>query len=544
GGLDAWGQVAKITADDGTASDYFGGSVSINGDIAIVGADRDDDNGTRSGSAYIFQRDQGGPGAWGQAAKITPGDGAEYDYFGGSVSISGDTAIVGAYGDDDTGSNSGSAYVFQRDQGGASAWGQVTKKPCPLVITARGDGFGVSASISGDTAIVGAIGDDDNGSTSGSAYIFQRDQGGPDAWGQVAKITADDGTASDYFGGSVSISGVTVVVGADRDDDNGSNSGSAYIFQRDEGGLDAWGQVAKITADDGTASDYFGGSVSISGDTVVVGAEGDDDLGFGSGSAYVFRRDQGGPDTWGQVVKITPSDGAANDSFGISVSISGDTVVVGADRDDDNGDESGSAYLFQRDQGGPGAWGQLAEIYASDGADFDRFGRSVAISGDTAVIGAHHDDDNGDSSGSAYVFHRDQGGPDAWGQVAKITADDGAAWDRFGESAAISGDRAIVGAQDDDDFGPNSGSAYVFRRDQGGLDAWGQFAKITAADGASQDYFGISVSISGDTALVGAYGDDDLDPGSGSAYVFIISDWLFGDGFESGDTSAWSVTVP
>jgi hypothetical protein len=169
-------------------------------------------------------------------------------------------------------------------------------------------------SISGDTVVVGANGDDDNGSDSGSAYIFGRDQGGADAWGQVAKLTASDGASGDQFGS----------IGFDQrrhrrrrglwDDDNGSDSGSAYVFGRDQGGADAWGQVAKLTASDGASGDSFGRSVSISGDTVVVGAYGDDDNGSDSGSAYIFSRDQGGADAWGQVAKLTASDGASDDS--------------------------------------------------------------------------------------------------------------------------------------------------------------------------------------------------------------------------------------
>ncbi len=145
----------------------------------------------------------------------------------------------------------------------------------------------------------------------------------------------------------MSISGDTVVVGARLDDDAGIDSGSAYIFGRNEGGADNWGQVAKLTASDAAGGDMFGFSVSISGDIVIVGARGTDDAGFGSGSAYVFGRNEGGSDNWGQVKKLTASDAAAGDVFGFSVSISGDTVIVGARLDDDAGNESGSAYIFE-----------------------------------------------------------------------------------------------------------------------------------------------------------------------------------------------------
>jgi hypothetical protein len=520
GGADAWGQVAKLTASDGEARDRFGASVSISDDTVVVGAYGDDDNGYGSGSAYIFRRDQSGDGAWGQVATLTAADGASGDLFGYAVSISGDTVVVGAFEDDDNGPSSGSAYIFGRSQGGTDVWGQAAKHPAPLALTARRDHFGVSVAADGDTIVVGAHGDDDNDSDSGSAYVFRRDQGGADAWGQVAKLTASDGADGDSFGTSVSISGDTVVVGAYGDDDNGYDSGSAYVFGRDQGGADAWGQVAKLTASDGASDDSFGTSVSISGDTVVVGAYRDDENGSDLGSAYIFGRDQGGTDAWGQVAKLTASDGASYDYFGSSVSISGDTVVVGAHNDDDNGDDSGSAYIFGRDQRGTDAWGQLAKLTASDGASYDTFGTSVSISGDTVVVGARRDDDNGPNSGSAYIFGRDHGGVDAWGQDARVTASDGVGSYDFGFSVSISGDAIAVGAYLADDQGSNSGSAYIFGRDQGGVGAWGQVARLIASDWESGDYFGTSVSINGDTVVVGAHRDDDHGSNSGSAYVF------------------------
>ena len=161
--------------------------------------------------------------------------------------------------------------------------------------------------------------------------------------------------------------------------------------------------------------------------------------------------------------KLLPSDGESWDYFGESVSISGDTAIVGAYEDDDNGTESGSAYIFSRDQGGADNWGEVKKLLPSDGAEFDNFGYSVSISGDTAIVGAYRDDDNGDSSGSAYIFSRDEGGVDNWGEVKKLTASDGSYRDRFGHSVSISGDTAIVGAYQDDDNGIGSGSAYIFR---------------------------------------------------------------------------------
>jgi len=164
-----------------------------------------------------------------------------------------------------------------------------------------------------------------------------------------------------------------------------------------------------LTASDSDAGDWFGSSISIDGDTVVVGAHRDDDADPGnpdanSGSAYVFERDEGGADNWGEVKKLTASDGAEKDIFGFSVAISGASVIAGAYRDDDSGDKSGSAYVFDRDEGGADNWGEVKKLTAGDAAAEDEFGHSVAISGKAAVIGARNNDDAGDKSGSAYVF--------------------------------------------------------------------------------------------------------------------------------------------
>jgi hypothetical protein len=403
----------KLMASDPYNSDYFGWSVSISGDgnTAIVGSQRDDDNGrSDSGSAYIFVRsDSDSP--WSQQAKLTAGaDAGNSDYFGTSVSISsdGNAVIVGAYYDDDNGqSNSGSAYIFVRSDG---TWTQQQKLTAGTD-AANSDYFGWSVSISGDgnTVIVGAYYDDDNAQgDSGSAYIFVRSDS---SWTQRAKITAGtDAGSGDHFGYSVSISGDgnTAIVGARYDDDNGrSNSGSAYIFVY-SGGI--WVQQAKLTAGtDAGSSDYFGTSVSISsdGNAVIVGAYYDDDNGrSNSGSAYIFVRSDG---TWTQQQKLTAGTDAANsDYFGWSVSISGDgnTVIVGAYYDDDNGQgNSGSAYIFVRSDG---TWTQQQKLTASDPQSSDYFGQSVSISGDgnAVIVGAYADDQRQYTSdpGSAYTF--------------------------------------------------------------------------------------------------------------------------------------------
>ena len=390
-------QQAKLLAADGELGELFGYSVSVSGDTAVVGAYRDDDMGNFAGAAYVFLRSGG---IWTQQAKLLAADGAADDMFGYSVSVSGDTAVVGAHGDDDKGTASGSAYVFLQSGG---VWTQEAK----LV---PGDGapqdfFGQAVSVSGDTAVVGAYGDDDKGSQSGSAYVFLRSGG---IWTQQAKLLASDGAASNWFGRSaVSVSGDTAVVGAWGDDDLGTVSGSAYAFVRSGG---TWTQQAKLLASDGAYDDRFGTSVSVSGDTAVVGAF-TDDLGNGSGSAYVFVRSGG---NWTQHAKLLAADGAAGDLLGWSVSVSGDTAVVGAIYDDDMGLESGSAYVFLRSGAN---WTQQAKLVAADGAAGHNFAWSVSVSGDTAVIGALFD-----NYGSAYAFTLEKSNGDPCGDAAECAS--------------------------------------------------------------------------------------------------------------------------
>lgn len=362
------------------------------------------------------------------------------------------------------------------------------------------DSFGHSVSVSGDTVIVGSPGDDDEGSDAGSAYVYRLGESGS---AQEAKLTAADGVAGDAFGEAVAISGDTVIVGSQRDDQVGLNAGAAYIYRRGQSG---WEQEAKLTALDGAAADFFGRSVSIAGNTAVVGARFDDDNGSNSGSAYVYRYDGS---SWQEEAKLTASDGQSNDLFGTSVSVLGDTVIVGASGDN----FSGAAYIFRLSESG---WAEEAKLTASDAATGDSFGATVSMAVDTALVGAPFDDDvsAGSDVGSAYIY---QLGESGWSEVAKLTASDGAADDRFGSTLSIADSTAVVGAPLDDDQGSLSGAAYTYRLTESG---WTEEAKLTASDGAPDDQFGFSVSISGSTAIVGAPLDSDTGFRWGAAYVF------------------------
>jgi hypothetical protein len=372
----------KLTASDGAAGDLFSSAFhSKSGDTIVIGAWYDDDKGLDSGSAYVFVKSGTG---WTQQAKLTASDGGPTDRFGISTSIDDNTVVIGAWsGDSPTASYSGAAYVFERS---GTTWTQKAKLNANDA--AAGDRFGHQVAISedGNTISVGAPGDD---KFAGSAYVFVKSETG---WVQQAKLVASDRAASDLFGGGAAISGDTIVVKARGD---GSNTGSAYIFFRSG---TTWSQQGKLTASDAALTDEFGVRADIDGDTVVVGAWNDDDGGSNSGSAYVFVRSG---TSWTQQAKLTASDAAAGDLFGLGISISGDTIVVGAHRDDAPYSDSGSAYVYTRSGT---TWTQQAKLTASDGAAGDRYGQSVFIRGDSIMIGAPYDDDNGADSGSVYLY--------------------------------------------------------------------------------------------------------------------------------------------
>ena len=362
-----------------------------------------------------------------------------------------------------------------------------------------GDRLGISVSVFGDRALVGADADDNE---RGAAYIFDFDGV---QWVQTAKLTAIDGSDYDLFGTSVSLFENRALVGA-RGDDEGTdlNTGSAYVFDFD--GTN-WIQSAKLTASDAAKADYLGYSVSLFGDRALVGAYGDDDLGFYSGSVYVFDFDG---TNWNQSTKLIASDGAQNGNFGYSISLSGDRALVGAYGDTSSGVYSGAAYVF--DFNGI-QWNQTAKLTADDGAADAQFGQSVSLSGNRALIGSIRDSELFPSAGAAYVFDFDGSN---WSLSAKLTADDASMNDFFGTSVSLSGDLALIGAFWEDESGYNSGSAYVFDFD--GTD-WNQIDKLVAGDGAMEDYFGSSVSLYNGRGLIGAFNKNDE---LGAAYVFGI----------------------
>ena len=387
---------ANFYATDGTSQEWFGYSVAISGDTAIVGVPYTERGNEHQGAAYVFTRTND---VWDLQAELTAEDAAAYDEFGWSVAISGDTAIVGADNRAVGGvAGQGSAYVFVRS---GTTWSQ------QAILTASdgaaSDWFGFSVALYGDTAVVGATQHDMPGlADAGAAYLFIRSG---TSWSQESTLTASDAAANDRFGASVAVSNGTAVVGAKLHDTGGNaDQGAAYVFADTEAG---WSQQATLTADDASASDYFGSSVAVDGDTALVGAEQDEvKEDFHRGSAYVYARTG---TTWSQAAHFEASDGQPYDGFGHSVALSGDTAIIGAPWKTLSSfpavppySSAGEAYVFGRSAG---VWGERLQQVAYGPASGDQFGSAVAISNVTAIAGVPTDDfDLAVDRGTARVF--------------------------------------------------------------------------------------------------------------------------------------------
>lgn len=323
---------------------------------------------------------------------------------------------------------------------------------------------------------------------------------------QLERLIASDGDGGDQLGFSVALTDDYAILGAPFNSDAGANSGSAYIYRRVG---TTWQERTKLVAPDAGMNDFFGATVAIHGDYAAVSAVLDDEADTNAGAVYVFHRNG---NSWVFEDKFTASDGALDDELGTSLAIHGDYIIAGA-RNDDAGESSGCAYIFVRNGT---TWTQQQKLTANDAAISDEFGVAVAISGEYVAIGAPLDNTTAADTGSVYIFRRTN---TTWTQQTRMTATDGAAGNELGRAVAFSGDYVIAGARLAD-LGPgfnNAGAAYVFKRTN---TTWAQQAKLTASDMNGEDLFGVSVGISGDYAVVGAFQDDDGGNASGSAYVF------------------------
>jgi hypothetical protein len=365
--------------------------------------------------------------------------------------------------------------------------------------TASGDDAGAAVAVDGSRAVIGAPEDDDAGSSSGAAFVFRRDIDG--VWGQEQKLTASDADNGDDYGFAVAIDGDTIVVGSPRDDTpDGDNAGSAYVY-RYNAASGQWEEEDRLFADDAEANDRFGTSVAIHGDTIVVGATQEDGAIANAGAGYVFVRSVG---TWSQEDKLTDSMASGtNPHLGRSAAVEGDVAVLGAWQDAPAGMSLVGAAVVYRRTGS--TWSEEQKLRASDLADFRWFGLGVAISGDVIAVGAYGDRaDDLSESGGAYFFRHD--GKD-WIEEDNVNASAPAADDRFGWSIDLDGACAVIGS------GTTAGRAWLLAYD--GAD-WVEQAELET-DGAVSSEYGYAVATDGVSIVVGDRGGFDH---GGSAIVF------------------------
>jgi hypothetical protein len=427
----------------------------------------------------------------------------------------------------------------QPDEENVAEADEIPEPPNPTVVSERveatefkitprdaesNDEFAWSLDLDGDALVSGAPLADDNGGNSGIAYIFRWSG---TAWEEEGKLVPEDGREGDWFGKSAGVSGDTAVVGANRDDGPmrgefyDDDTGSAYVFVREDGpDGPIWVQQAKLRADPQIEFAEFGFDVEIEGDLIAVSAWHDPSVDFNTGAVYVFHREG---TEWTQEAKLVPSQGRAADEFGFDIAISGDTILVGSSRDDGQANDAGAGYVYRRVAG---RWFEEAILRVPDGQGFDQLGWSVALEDNTAVLGAPFHDGLTPDGGAAYVFEREG---TMWTATWKLAPSDPfqGAW--FGRAVGVAGHYALVGAPRYDQVTIdgianeifNLGVSYLFQRTTQG---WLQVAQLRADDPSDGDDFGWTVVLSREIAVVGAWLDDtEAGVDTGSAYSYVLA---------------------
>ncbi|MEN8194445.1 MAG: T9SS type A sorting domain-containing protein [Bacteroidota bacterium] len=346
--------------------------------------------------------------------------------------------------------------------------------------------FGFEVGVSGDYAVLGSVGYDN---LQGAAYVYKRNG---ETWEEIKQLTASDGAAENQFGLAVAIDGDYIVVGSY---DNMTNYyGGAYVFHKDEGGADNWGEVTKLTSPEGGYDEFFSETVAIYGDFIAVAAKNQNQS---TGAIYMYHNNAG---VWDYHSKLVASDGDSYDNFGFSVEIYGNYLITGAWLDEELAFDAGSAYIYKYEND---VWLEHKKLLAFDGAESDYYGWDVSIYEDLIAVSATWDDDGGDYTGSVYLYQKDQGGADNWGFIKKLTAfDTNNDGDQFGFSVSINDTYALCTTHADDDHGNNSGAAYLFGRNTGGDDNWGSISKLIASDAGEEKYFGHACDLDGNYAFI------------------------------------------
>lgn len=394
---------------------------------------------------------------------------------------------------------------------------EITEEMKLETVVGIGARLGTVVALSGDIAVAGARTDAGPQGNPGAAHVFERDPDGPEPWRVAKKLLSSDGEDGDRFGEYLAMDGETLVVTAWPEN-------QAYIFERHAGGPNQWGEVKILVGHDIIPGEQFGSAAAVHGDTIAIGAQAESGPLSRSGAVYVFERNEGGPNNWGQTAKLKASDAGSDHCFGSSVDIDGDRLAVGS------GAAAGErAYVFERSGPGLGDWQEMAVLFASGSGA--AFGKAVTISGETVAVGAPDENvEPGDIPGAAYVFEKDHGGPDAWGEIKRleIPERDGPS-EEFGLDLVLRGDRLVVGAPGAGNE-PDAGAVWVHDRNEGGPNNWGPMAKLLATDPANADGLGQAIGFDGNTVVAGASGVNAEASDEGAAYTFLLGPTLWASG--------------
>ena len=494
--------VATLNNPTPSLSDWFGRAVAVDGTRVVIAAALDNTGASDAGSAYVYDLSSGTPAL--PVATLNNPSPAVNDQFGGSLTISGTRVLVGAYLDDTGATDAGSAYVYEVSSGTPTVPILALNNPGLAV----NDQFGTTVAVSGNLMVVGAPYDDTGAADAGSAYVYDLTSGTPTM--PIFTLNNPGAEVSDYFGISVAISGQRVVVGAHGDNTGAVNAGSAYVYDLSSGTSTV--PVATLNNPSPVLNDNFGWSVAISGTRVVAGAYFDDTDATNAGSAYVYEVSSGTPTV--PVATLNNPSPVAEDYFGGSVAISGARVVVGAQGDNTNAGDAGSAYVYDLTSGTPTM--PVATLNNPSPAGNDYFGFSVAISSTRVVVGAVYDDTGATAAGNAYVYDLSSGTPTL--PAVTLNNPSPAVSDWFGRSVAISGTRVVVGVMWDDTGADDSGSSYVY--DLLSSTPTVPVATLANPNPGVNDQFGYSVAVDGSTIAIGSRYDDTVAYDKGYAYVF------------------------
>jgi hypothetical protein len=481
----------------------FGQSVSISGDKILVGGYDYFADYNLAGFAYLFTKPNTGWQDTTETARLTSFNRKLFNYFGATVSLDGDHVMVGAthYGQEELGvTHLGAIYTYEAPN---IAWVDTTETGLiisPVRLHATQNRFGNSVDIDGDYAAISSFGFANNMGRV-SVYYYNGTN-----WILQAHLLASDSTNTMNFGTSVSILGDCIIVGAPKSKTNNIPQGAVYLYQKPSNGWVDATETAKLIASDGATDDHFGFSISISGDDLVIGANRADDLGNNSGAAYVFTKPTTGWISGTETAKLLPSDGATGDTFGGKVDIDGSSIAVGSPNIFGFGTSlnAGAAYVFVKPTTGWLNMTETAKLSSSDGAPGDYFGTAISIYGDEIVIGASKNNQIPSATGAAYVFSKPINGWNNTTEDAKLTVSNGASIYGFGTSVALLGNQIIVGTPSLDDLGPGSGGIYTFVKPNTGWVSATENTKILTTDGRSREAFGASLAISENYLLVGA----------------------------------------